>query len=123
MNETAGAGAGAAGGVMMIIWLALVVLMLASMWRIFTKAGKPGWASIVPIYNAYVLLQIAGKPGWWLILMFLPLVNIVIMILALVGLANNFGKGGGFVAGMIFLPVIFYPMLAFGDAQYQGSAA
>lgn len=108
---------------MMIIWLALVVLMLASMWRIFTKAGKPGWASIVPIYNAYVLLQIAGKPGWWLILMFLPLVNIVIMILALVGLANSFGKGGGFVAGMIFLPVIFYPMLAFGDAQYQGSAA
>lgn len=120
MNEATGAGA---GGMIVFIQLALGILMLVSMWRIFTKAGQPGWASIVPIYNAYVLLKIAGKPGWWLLLMFIPLVNIVIIILALVGLANNFGKGGGYVAGMIFLPFIFYPMLAFGDAQYQGPAA
>jgi len=120
MNEATGAGA---GGMIVFIQLALGILMLVSMWRIFTKAGQPGWASIVPIYNAYVLLKVAGKPGWWLLLMFIPLVNIVIIILALVGLANNFGKGGGYVAGMIFLPFIFYPMLAFGDAQYQGSAA
>ncbi len=121
MNETASAGGmGMVGG---IIWLAVVILMLASMWRIFTKAGQPGWACIVPIYNAYIMLKIAGKPGWWLLLMFIPLVNFVVAILALVGLANNFGKGGGYVAGMLFLPIIFYPMLAFGDAHYQGQAA
>ena len=121
MNETASAGGmGMIGG---IIYLAVIILMLASVWRVFTKAGQPGWASIVPIYNAYVLLKIAGKPGWWLILMFLPIANIVVGILALVGQANNFGKGGGFVVGLIFLPFIFYPILAFGDAQYQGQAA
>lgn len=101
-----------------LVMLLVVVLMIASMWRIFTKAGKPGWASIIPIYNAFVLLQIAGKPGWWLVLFFIPIANLVVGILALLGLCQNFGKGGGFVAGLIFLPFIFYPILAFGDAVY-----
>jgi len=120
MNETASAGG---FGVIGIVYLAVVILMLASLWRVFTKAGQPGWASIVPIYNAYVMLKIAGKPGWWLVLLLIPIVNFIVGILAVMGLANNFGKGGGFVAGLIFLPFIFYPILAFGDAQYQGSAA
>lgn len=114
---------GSGGGLFLMIQLALVALMLVSLWKVFTKAGQPGWASLIPIYNAYVLLKIAGKPGWWLLLMFIPLVNIIVMILALVGLSNNFGKGGGFAAGLIFLPIIFYPILAFGDAQYQGQPA
>lgn len=120
MNEAQSAGS---FGIFGILYLAFVVFMLAAMWRIYTKAGKPGWASIVPIYNAYVFLQIAGKPGWWLLLLLIPGVNLIVAILALVGLANNFGKGGGYVAGLIFLPFIFYPMLAFGDAQYQGETA
>ena len=106
-----------------VIQLAIVVLMLASMWKVFAKAGQPGWASLIPIYNAYVFLKIAGKPGWWLLLMFVPLVNLVVGILALIAFANRFGKSGGYVLGLIFLPIIFYPMLAFGDAQYQGEAA
>jgi hypothetical protein len=120
MNETASAGG---AGIVGFIYLAVMILMLVSLWRVFTKAGQPGWACLVPIYNAYILLKIAGKPGWWLVLMFIPLVNLIVAILALVGLANNFGKGGGFVAGLILLPFIFYPILAFGDAQYQGQAA
>lgn len=105
--------------VLMIVWLALVVLMLVSMWKIFTKAGEPGWASLIPIYNTCVLFKIAGKPMWWVLLLIIPIVNLVIVIIALVGLATKFGKGGGYAVGLIFLPIIFYPMLAFGDAEYQ----
>lgn len=75
-------------------------------------------AAIVPIYNAYVFLQIAGKPGWWLVLLLIPIVNLVVGIIAMLSFCKNFGKGGGFAAGMIFLPIIFYPILAFGDAAY-----
>ncbi|MCK5665030.1 MAG: hypothetical protein KAI17_16175, partial [Thiotrichaceae bacterium] len=98
---------------------AVVLVMLVAMWKIFLKAGQPGWASIIPIYNTYVMLVIAGKPGWWLLLMFVPVVNIVVQIMMLVGIATNFGKGVGYALGMIFLPIIFYPMLAFGGAEYQ----
>jgi len=108
-------------GMVSIIWLALTVLMVASLWRVFAKAGRPGWAVLIPIYNVYILLQIVGKPGWWLLLMFVPLVNFIIWILVLVSLAKCFGKGGGFAAGMLFLPIIFYPILGFGDAKYIGA--
>ena len=74
---------------------------------------------MIPIYNIYLMLKIAGKPGWWLLLFFIPFVNFVIAIIALVGFAKNFGKGGAFAVGLIFLPIVFYPILAFGDAQYQ----
>jgi hypothetical protein len=109
--------------VFLFIWVALIVLIIASMWKVFTKAGKPGWASLIPIYNLYVLNEIGGKPGWWLLLYFIPVVNIVISILVLVGVAQNFGKGAGFAIGLIFLPMIFYPILAFSDAQYVGSTS
>src|SRR5436305_8721961 len=97
--------------------------MIASMWKIFTKAGKPGWAAIIPIYNLIVLLEIAGKPLWWFILMLIPFVNIVVFIMVLVSIARNFGKGAGFAIGMLLLPFIFYPMLGFGDARYAPVAA
>ncbi|MDD3629385.1 MAG: DUF5684 domain-containing protein [Actinomycetota bacterium] len=99
---------------------ALSILLIVSLWKIFTKAGKPGWASIVPIYNTIVMLEIAGKPIWWIILLFIPVVNLVISIIVIVELANKFGKSGGFAAGLIFLPVIFYPILAFSSAKYTG---
>jgi len=114
-----GVGGGADGGLLLIVQLAIVILMIVAMWKVFTKAGQPGWAILVPIYNAYVMLKIAGKPGWWLILLLIPIVNIVIGIMALAGLASNFGKGGGFVVGLLFLPFVFYPILAFGSAEYQ----
>lgn len=108
------------GGIVLLVQLALIVLMIASMWKVFDKAGKPGWAAIVPIYNLVVLLQIIDKPVWWIILFLIPLVNLIMMIVCTVALAGKFGKGGGFAVGLILLPFIFYPMLAFGDAQYQG---
>jgi hypothetical protein len=113
-------GGGAGAMIFLLVELAFVVLMIAGMWKVFTKAGKPGWASIIPIYNLIVLLQIAGRPIWWIILYLIPIVNIVIAILVTVDVAKRFGKGAGFAVGMVFLPFIFYPILGFGDAQYQG---
>lgn len=92
--------------------------MVASQWKIFSKAGQPGWACLVPIYNIFVLLKIVGKPGWWFVLLLIPIVNFIILILMQVELAKAFGKDGGFAAGLILLPFVFLPMLAFGDAQY-----
>lgn len=111
--------AGISSGVI-VISLIFAALMIATMWRIFTKAGKPGWASIVPIYNMVVMLQISGKPEWWILLFFIPLVNIVIAIMVIIAMAEAFGQSTGFAMGMLFLPIIFYPLLAFGDYEYQG---
>jgi hypothetical protein len=104
----------------LIFYFAIVITLIAAMWTIYTKAGKPGWASLVPIYNIIVLLEIIGKPWWWLFLMCIPLVNIVILIMVYHNLSLSFGKGSGFTAGIIFLGFIFIPMLAFGDAKYVG---
>src|SRR4051812_38352115 len=109
------------GGVMGLIWLAVVVLMIASMWKIFTKAGQPGWAAIIPIYNLYILCKVAGKSGWWVLLLCIPLLNIIFALLLCISLAERFGKGAGFGVGLFFLGFIFFPMLAFGDARYQGA--
>jgi hypothetical protein len=104
-----------------LIWLAFAIFMIASVWKLFTKAGQPGWAAIVPIYNLIILLKVAGKPGWWFLLFLVPLVNLIISIVVVIAVAQNFGKGAGFAIGMIFLPFIFYPILGFGDAQYQAA--
>lgn len=92
--------------------------MIASLWKIFSKAGKPGWACIVPIYNIIVMLEIVEKPAWWIILYLIPFVNITVAIIINIELAKVFGKDTGFAIGMIILPFIFFPMLAFGNSQY-----
>jgi hypothetical protein len=120
-DAAAAAGALAGSCVFGLIFLAIAVLFIASFWKIFDKAGEPGWAAIVPIYNIIVLCRVAGKPEWWVLLFFIPVVNIVISIMVWAALCERFGKDGGFVIGIILLPYIFLPILAFGDAQYQGS--
>jgi hypothetical protein len=97
-----------------VLFMALSILMIISLWKIFKKAGKPGWASIIPIYNIYIMCEIAEKEWWYVLLSCVPFANIYAMIVLYNGMAKRFGKSGGFVAGMILLPVIFFPMLAFG---------
>ena len=97
-----------------VLSMALSVLMIISLWKIFKKAGKPGWASIIPIYNIYIMCEIAEKEWWYVLLSCVPFANIYAMIVLYNGMAKKFGKSGGFVAGMILLPVVFFPMLAFG---------
>ena len=105
--------------IILSIQLIFAIFFIVTMWKIFAKAGQPGLCIFVPIYNIYLLLKIAGKPGWWLLLLLIPFVNFVIAILAVAGISRNFGKGNGFILGLIFLPFIFYPILAFGSAKYK----
>ena len=110
-------------GVFLIVMLAIGVVMIASLWKVFTKAGQPGWAAIVPFYNLIVLCQIVGRPLWWIVLCLIPFVNFVIVILVYIDLAKSFGKSTGFGLGMFFLGFIFLPILGFGSAQYVGPVA
>lgn len=99
----------------LIVWLICII----SYWKIFTKAGKPGWASIIPIYNTIVIIEIVRKPVWWILLLLIPIVNIVYAIWLTNLLSKSFGKSEGFTIGLIFLPIIFLPVLAFDkSAQY-----
>jgi Family of unknown function (DUF5684) len=110
----------APGPIFWIVYTVVVLFMLVAMWKVFTKAGQPGWAILIPIYNLYVMCKIAGRPGWWLILYFIPVVNLIIIIIICLDIAKNFGKGAGFGIGLLLLPIIFYPILGFGSATYQG---
>lgn len=114
-----------------IFFIAVMVLTIVSMWKVFTKAGKPGWAAIVPIYNLVVLIQIAEKPMWWIAIFLLggivpiagPIAVLVFQVMLFLAIAEKFGKSQGFGVGLFLLGIVFWPILAFGDAQYQGGGA
>lgn len=102
-----------------VFYLLIFALMIVSWWKIFEKAGRPGWASIIPIYNLIVGFQIIGQPVWWILLLLVPVVNVVIVFLANLELARRFGQDAGFAVGLFFLGIVFLPLLAFGDYQYH----
>lgn len=103
----------------MVLFLALAVVMIASMWKIFTKAGRPGWAALVPIYNTLQLIWTSGKPWWWFLLMLIPFVNIVVLVVVYYNLCKAFGKGVGYTLLLIFIPIVGFPMLAWGNTTYK----
>ncbi|HRX01680.1 MAG: DUF5684 domain-containing protein [Anaerolineae bacterium] len=109
------------GGVGSLCWLLVAVLYIAGAWKMFVKAGHPGWAAIIPIYNIYIILKIVGRPGWWLILFFIPFVNIVVLLLVSLNLGKSFGKSAAWsIILLFFFNVIGYLLLGWGDATYQG---
>ena len=109
------------GIVFIIVWLAIMIVVIAGAWKAFEKAGRPGWGVLIPIYNAYLMIKIAGRPGWWLLLLLIPFLNIVFIIIVMIDIAKNFGRGALFGLGLAFLGFIFWPILGFGDARYIGS--
>ncbi len=119
MDQGSGIFAAIGAGVA-ILYLALVLLIIVSLWKIFVKAGKPGWAAIIPIYNIIVWLEIVGKPVWWIILLLIPLVNFFVLLYLNHLTSKAFGKDVVMTLLLIFLPFIGFPMLAFGPAQYVG---
>jgi hypothetical protein len=122
VDTTGGMVGGLCGGMFGLIF---AVLAIVGLWKVFTKAGKPGWAAIIPIYNIYMVLKVVGRSGWWLLLLLIPFVNIVIWIIVCIDLAKSFGKST-FLWGIIllfFLNAIGYILLGFGDAKYLGPAA
>ncbi|EMA52450.1 hypothetical protein C450_10123 [Halococcus salifodinae DSM 8989] len=108
------------GIVFSLVAIAFAVLTIAGMWRTFQKASRPGWAAIVPVYNFYVMVKIGGNAWWWLIVFLIPVVNIVAAIKIPIDVAKAFGQGIGFGLGLGFLSFIFFPLLGFGDYEYQG---
>jgi len=110
-----------AGGVVIFAALALVLLSIVTFWRFFEKAGRPGWASIIPIYNLYIMLKIAGRPGWWLLLYLIPGVNIITHVVVAVDIAKAFKKSTAFgVVGLWLFSFIGFMILGFGSAKYKG---
>ncbi len=103
-----------------IFLVAFAIFIIAAMWKVFEKAGQPGWAAIIPIYNIYIMTKIGGKPGYWTLLCLIPFVNLVFMIWLYNMVSKSFGKDEGFTAGLIFLSFIFWPILGFGAAKYLG---
>ncbi|WP_316735306.1 DUF5684 domain-containing protein [Pedobacter aquatilis] len=114
------AGIGAVG---IIIYLAIIVLLIVGMWKVFEKAGKPGWAAIIPIYNIIILIEIVGKPMIWILWLLIPCVNIVFLVWLYNLVSKSFGKSEGFTVGLVIFPYIFWPILGFGDAKYLGPSA
>jgi Family of unknown function (DUF5684) len=121
-STTSDAAAGGIGAIGLLIYAALIALYIAASWKIFTKAGRSGWLSLIPIVNTVVLCRIAGKSGWWFLLLLIPVVNVVFGIMLMLELSKAFGHGAGFALGLLFLSFIFWPILAFGSSQYQARA-
>jgi hypothetical protein len=103
--------------------LALTLVVFAGFWKTFKKAGEPGWAGIIPIYNLYVLVRISGNDWWWFLLFFIPLINFFATLKISIDVAGKFNKGVLFGLGLTFLSFIFFPILGFGGAQYQDRAS
>jgi len=119
----------ASAGIFMAIFMVCIIpliitsiISVVGLWKIFEKAGKPGWASIIPIYSTIVLLEIIGKPIWWIFLIIFPCTSFIFAIWAINLLSKSFGQGVGFTIGIIFLHFIFLPILGFGNYQYLGPA-
>lgn len=120
LDQTSGSGSSALIG--NIVSLVIAILIIAAYWRIFAKAGQPGWAAIIPIYNIFVLLRVVGRPWWWFIMLLIPVVNIIFGIILINDLSKSFGHGIGYTLGLLFLSLIFIPILGFGGSQYTGPA-
>lgn len=126
-QQQQGGGGGAVGAIVglifVIFWLALLALIIVGAWKMYAKAGQPGWSAIVPIYNVYIWTKIVGRPWWWMLLCFIPVVNIVFTIILSLDMAKSFGKSALFGVGIALLGGIFIPILGFNSDKYVGPAA
>ena len=111
------------GLIPVFLLLSIGIAVTAGFWKAFEKAGQPGCAVLIPIYNAIVFLKIAGKPAWWVVLLMIPVVGLIVAIIAAIDFAKAFGKGAGYGLGIAFFGAIFVPVLGFSDARFQRAAA
>jgi Family of unknown function (DUF5684) len=127
MTQATGRSASAAGvaasALSAIVWLAIYVVLVVGTWRVFRKADRPGWWSIIPLWNAIVLLQITGRSGWWVLGYFVPLLNLFVHIRWGIEMAQSYGRGIGFAIGLILLEPLFLVILGFDGSRYLGPAA
>lgn len=122
-ESTSGSLLGLGTGVLFTVGIALIaigVLQIVSMWRLYWKAGEAGWGAIVPFYNTYLLYKIVWGSGWWFLTLLMPFGGIVMLFATYIKIARCYGKGTGFGIGILLLPVIFLAILAFGESKYTG---
>jgi hypothetical protein len=121
-SDSSGSGAGLA--ILVIAYAVLGILFIVGLWKTIEKTGQPGaWALLMLIcqpLGVIPLLKATGRPMWWIVLFFIPFVNLVVLIILFIDLAKSFDKGAGYGIGLVFLPFIFFLMLGFGSAQYRG---
>ena len=103
-----------------IVGLLLLALTVICWWVLFEKAGKGGWKAIVPIYNVLVVCEVAGWPWIAALLFLVPIVSFFAWLFLNLSLARAFGRGALFGVGLWLLPIIFLPVLAFGESRYVG---
>lgn len=123
-TQTATTGLAVAGGILLVFWLicmAVSIFSIVCLWKVFNKAGKPGWASLIPIYNIIVMIEIAGLPMWYIALFFIPFANIYAIFKIYIEIAHKFGKSTGFGVGMAFFAPIFFAILAFDKKAVYSS--
>jgi hypothetical protein len=107
--------------IVFVVSAAVLVFYLGAYWKIYEKAGLNGWAAIVPFYNLWTYCRAAGRPGWWMFLLLVPIVNIVVWCVIQLDLARSFARSVGFGVGLIFLSVVFVPVLGYGPAVHDDS--
>jgi hypothetical protein len=123
-NYTGSPLAGLFSGGFLLAALAIAVVAIIGCWKVFEKAGQPGWAVLIPFFNVYILMKVAGRPGWWLVLYFIPIVNFVVAIIVSLDVAKAFGQSAVFGFFLLFLfGGIGYLILGFGNYQYRGPQA
>lgn len=123
-NDSMSSGLFAAMGIgTTLVSLALSILAIAGLWKMFEKAGKPGWAAIIPVYNIIVILEIVGKPIWWIFGFLIPCVNFVVIIWVLNLLMKSFGRDSIYTVLAFFFSFIIFPMIGFGSDRYLGPSA
>ena len=126
--QSSGGGAGGIlGGIFALllfgVFMGVILLQLAGMWKVFEKADQPGWGALIPLLNLFYLLEIADKETWWLILLIIPGISVIAAIVVFIDIAKNFDKGPGYGLGLVFLAPIFWPLLGFGDDKYVGDTS
>ena len=107
------------GSFVVLIYIIVAIILYASLWIIYTKANQPGWSAIIPVYDIYIWTQVVNRPWWWTILFFIPPITIIVYIIMLNDLSNRFGQNAWFTLGLLFLPIIFLPVLAFGEYEFD----
>ena len=101
-----------------IVSIAITIVTLVAMWKMFEKAGQAGWKSIIPFYNLYIEFKFVWGSGWWFLLLLIPLVDIVVYFIHQYRLVKVFGGGIGMFILMLFLPTIATLILGLGEAKY-----
>jgi hypothetical protein len=119
-GEVVGATVAGIAGLFLLVVIAVVVFYIAALWRLFAKAGVPGWGAIIPIFNIYLWCKIAGRPGWWVLLFFVPVVNVIVHLIVSLDVAKSFARSGAFGVGLWLLAFIFVPILGYGSSRYVG---